>query len=136
MSEILNRAVTKGRGFPPGYNEHDPVYFRRKQKKNETKRTPRLFISPPTHCKYRPDNLKLDVGFFVNQTFTMAFNPSLSKDFQVWFLPLPFRISPSWWKLLQTIIMEMIGQYFWLTSQKTQNPTVGNVLSATVVRKH
>ena len=65
--------------FPRGTMSMTPVYFRRKQKKNETKRTPRLFISPPTHCKYRPDNLKLDVGFFVNQTFTMAFNPSLSK---------------------------------------------------------
>ena len=25
------------------------------------------------------DTLKLDVGFFINQTFTMAFNPCLSK---------------------------------------------------------
>ena len=45
MSEILNKAVTKGRGpgardFPQGTMSMTPIYFHRKQKENETKRTP------------------------------------------------------------------------------------------------
>ena len=45
MSEILNRAVTKGWGpgagdFPQGTMSMTLVNFRRKQKENETKRAP------------------------------------------------------------------------------------------------
>jgi len=41
-----------GPGISLGYYEHDPRYFRKKQKENESKRTSWLFSSPPTNCKY------------------------------------------------------------------------------------
>ena len=60
MSEILNRAVTKGRGpgaggrgpgaadFPWGTMSMTPVYFHRKQKENENKKNS-LAIHFPTY---------------------------------------------------------------------------------------
>ena len=141
MSEILNRAVTKGWGpgagiFPRVQWAWPLSIFVGNKKKMKPKELlgysfPHLLIANTWQLE-----TKLMLGFLSIKPLPWHSILACQKDFQVWFLPLPFRICPSWWKLLQTIIMEMIGLYFWLTSQKTQNPTIGNVLSATVVRKH
>ena len=56
-----------GWGFHPATISMTPGYFLRRQKKDETKRSPWLFSSPPTSCIY-PANYELRLISIIQQT--------------------------------------------------------------------
>ena len=51
-SDFPSAQYIQGWGFPLAIMSVTSDYIHRKQKVNETKRTPWLFISPPTDCKH------------------------------------------------------------------------------------